>query len=104
MTNNRLITADVVVCGAGTAGAVAAIAAADQGRDVLLIEQSGSAGGSASLGLVTPMMHTGIAGNPMCSYLSLEINLRMTEIGAAAGDGSAFDPTMLPFVLEQMLL
>ena len=48
MTNNRLITADVVVCGAGTAGAVAAIAAADQGRDVLLIEQSGSAGGSAS--------------------------------------------------------
>ena len=104
MTNNRLITADVVVCGAGTAGAVAAIAAADQGRDVLLIEQSGSAGGSASLGLVTPMMHTGIAGNPMCSYLSLEINRRMTEIGAAAGDGSAFDPTMLPFVLEQMLL
>lgn len=103
MTNNRQLTADTVICGAGTAGAAAAIAAADQGLEVILIEQSGCAGGSAALGLVTPMMHTGIAGNPMCSYTALEINRRMVEIGAATGDGSAFDPTMLPFVLEKML-
>ena len=45
---------DVVVLGAGTAGATAAIAAADHGAKVLVVEQFGGAGGSSSLGLVTP--------------------------------------------------
>ena len=45
---NKTYTSDIVVCGAGTAGAVAAIAAADQGKDVILIEQYGIPGGSAT--------------------------------------------------------
>ncbi len=96
--------ADLVVVGAGTAGSAAAIAAADQGLKVLLVEQSGSAGGSASIGLVTPLMSTGIKGNPMCSYVGQEINRRMVALGAALGDGSAFDPGMLAIVIEKMLL
>ena len=96
--------ADLIVVGAGTAGSAAAIAAADQGLKVLLVEQSGSAGGSGTIGLVTPLMSTHIKGNPMCSYVGQEINRRMVELGAALGDGSAFDPGMLVFVLEQMLL
>lgn len=41
--------AEIVICGAGTAGSVAAIAAADAGRDVIVIEQFGAAGGAARL-------------------------------------------------------
>lgn len=94
--------ADIVVCGAGTAGAVAAIAAADQGADVLVIDQFGGAGGSATLSLVTPMMNSGIPGNPHCSYVGAQINRRMAEIGAAEGK-VWFDPEMLKLVLEEML-
>jgi len=95
--------ADVVVCGAGTAGSVAAIAAANEGKSVAVIDQFGSAGGSATLSLVTPLMHTGIKGNPMCSYISQQINQRLVEYGGAVGDGSIFDPQMLALVLEEFL-
>ena len=95
--------ADVVVCGAGTAGSTAAIAAANEGKTVALIEQFGSAGGSATLSLVTPLMHTKIKDNPMNSYISQEINKRLVEYGGATGDGSAFDPQMLAIVLEEFL-
>lgn len=96
--------AEIVICGAGTAGSVAAIAAADAGRDVLVIEQFGSAGGSSTLALVTPLMNTCVPGNPMGSYVSREINRRMLALGAATGKGdSYFDPEMLKIVLNEML-
>ena len=62
--------ADVVVCGGGTAGVFAAISAAESGKRVLIVEQFGSLGGSATNGLVTPLMHTHIAGDPAGSYIS----------------------------------
>lgn len=56
--------ADVVVLGCGCAGASAAIAAADIGGDVLVVERTGGAGGSAALsggwvylGGGTPVQH-----------------------------------------------
>ena len=102
---NKTYTADVVVCGAGTAGAVAAIAAADQGKNVILIEQYGIPGGSATLSLVTPLMRTHINGNPMCSYISDEINRRAVECGASVGKGDIWlDPMMLGVILEEMLM
>ena len=104
MAGEKVYSADIVIAGAGTAGSVAAVAAADQGMRVLLIEQSGAAGGSGSLGLVTPMMTTRMPGNPSCSYVGEEINRRMTALGAARAEGFQFDPTMLPFVLEAMLM
>jgi len=99
-----LYDADVVVCGAGTAGSIAAIAAANEGKKVAMIEQFGTAGGSATLSLVTPLMHTGIEGNPMCSYVSQKVNEKLVEYGGATGDGSVFDPQMLALVLEEFLL
>ncbi len=102
---NKTYTADVVVCGAGTAGAVAAIAAADQGKNVILIEQYGIPGGSVTLSLVTPLMRTGIKGNPMCSYISDEINRRAVETGASIDKGDIWlDPMMLGVILEEMLM
>ena len=102
---NKTYSCDIVVCGAGTAGAVAAIAAADQGKNVILIEQYGIPGGSATLSLVTPLMHTGIKGNPMCSYISDEINRRAVEAGASIEKGDCWlDPMMLGIILEEMLM
>lgn len=102
MNKWQRMDADLVVCGGGTAGTAAAIAAADQGLDVLLIEQSGALGGSGSIGLVTPMMSTGIFGNPACSYLSEEIGRRLEALGGGSDRGFLFDPMMLGLVLEQM--
>ena len=102
---NKTYTCDIAICGAGTAGAVAAIAAADQGKNVILIEQYGIPGGSATLSLVTPLMHIGIKGNPMCSYISDEINRRAVECGASVGKGDNWlDPMMLGIILEEMLM
>jgi len=42
---------DVVVCGGGTAGAIAALAATRQGASVLLVEQDAFLGGNATSGL-----------------------------------------------------
>ncbi len=92
--------ADVVVCGGGTAGAFAAKAAADMGKNVLIIEQFGSLGGTATNGLVLPIMHTHIAENPQCSYISNIVRDRLNELGAAFNDGANFDPLVLKSVLE----
>lgn len=97
--------AQVVVCGGGTAGAVAAIAAAREGAEVLIIEPFGKLGGSATLSLVTPLMTVGITDNPMNSSISDEINRRAIEGGFSARQGvnpGYFDPQMMAFLLEEM--
>lgn len=88
-----LAEADVVVCGGGTAGAFAAIAAAEQGADVLLLEQSGCVGGTAVNGLVSPLMRLRLPEDVTCSYLSRRL-----------GDRRNFDPLVLGWELEQMCL
>ncbi len=94
--------ADVVVCGGGTAGAFAAIAAAQQGLDVLVIEQLGMLGGSATAGLVTPVMHSSIKGDPACSYISRLVYEKMRAKNAVSEDGRNFDPLILKAVLEDL--
>lgn len=94
--------AEVVVCGGGTAGAFAAIAAAREGREALLVEQLGMLGGSATAALVTPVMHSGIGGDPPCSYLSDLVRDRLLARGACEPDGRAFDPLQLKIVLEEL--
>ena len=47
---------DVIVVGGGPAGCAAAIAAAREGMQVLLLEGSGSLGGAATTSLVYPFM------------------------------------------------
>ena len=48
--------ADVLVVGGGPAGLGAAVGAASAGADVILAERYGFLGGSATVGLVMPMM------------------------------------------------
>ncbi len=94
--------AEIVICGGGTAGAFAAIAAAQQGRDVLVIEQLGMLGGTATAGLVTPVMHSGIEGDPACSYISRQVKDKMRALNAVSEDGRNFDPLILKTVLEDL--
>lgn len=95
-------SAEIVVCGGGVAGVFAAIAAANEGRDVLLIEQFGMLGGSATAGLVTPVMHTHIADDPPCSYLSNQVRERLLAMNACDQTGRSFDSLSLSIVLEDM--
>ncbi|MGI6726379.1 MAG: FAD-dependent oxidoreductase [Christensenellales bacterium] len=94
--------AEIVVCGGGTAGAFAAISAAREGCEVLLVEQLGMLGGSATAALVTPVMHSGIEGDPPCSYISDLVRDRLLARGACGPDGRAFDPLQLKIVLEEL--
>lgn len=97
---------DVVVIGGGTAGAFAAIAAATEGSRVILVEQFGKLGGTATVGLVCPIMHAHIEGNPTCSYIGKIVTERLRALGACAENGTpnptAFDPLILSIVLEQL--
>ena len=99
------LTADVVVLGIGTAGICAALAASDSGASVIAVEKFGASGGTGSIGLVTPLMHTHIPENPDCSYISREINTRLYDMGASDGDRkNYFDPIAQSALLDQMLI
>ncbi|MBE6637234.1 MAG: FAD-dependent oxidoreductase [Ruminococcaceae bacterium] len=94
--------ADIVICGGGTAGAFAAKAAADSGFRVLIVEQLGSLGGSATNGLVLPIMSTHMPGNPQCSYISGLVRDKLLSLGGVDQGGMNFDPLLLKIVLEQL--
>ncbi len=95
-------SADIVVCGGGAAGAFAAKAAADQGKDVLVVEQFGSLGGTATNGLTMPVMHTHIASNPQCSYIANLVRDKLLPLGGCDESGANFDPFLLKVVLEEI--
>jgi len=99
---------DVVVAGGGTAGAVAAIAAARNGVKTLVIEQFGFLGGSQTAALVIPMMPNHVRGEPLVRGINQEIQKRLIGLGYAARDKSGndgyFNPEALKFVLEEMVL
>jgi hypothetical protein len=96
---------DVVVCGGGTAGAAAAIAAARQGAKTLVIEQFGSLGGTQTNGWVTPLMPNYIGGFKLSRGLNLEITAEQSKL-QPAGDFEHgedwYDPTALAWVLDQI--
>lgn len=74
-----LMEADIVVVGGGTTGPFAAIAAAREGKRVVMIERFGSLGGNLTLGLNTKPSGALVGGLP------LEIwNLARTAGGAGA--------------------
>jgi FAD-dependent oxidoreductase family protein len=98
---------DVVVCGAGTAGAIAAIAAARTGARTLLVDQYGTVGGMASTG----MSFLGVSdagGRRALGGIGAELFERLVEVGAAFED--RFDEQVSsvtaadPFALQQVLL
>lgn len=100
--------AEALVVGGGTAGVPAAIATARRGKKTILVEQLAYLGGTATAGLVTPLMHNNIKGNPSPSGINSEIIARLLEWNAAAVDSGGndgwFDPVYLAFALEEMAL
>jgi len=87
---------DVLVVGGGAAGVGAAICAARNGMDTLLVEQQGCLGGLVTLGLV----------NWVASYpeaVGKELLNRLQAEGALS-DRRICDPEKTKYVLEQMVL
>ena len=97
---------DVLVCGGGTAGAVAAIAAAAHGARVLIVEQLGLLGGTQSAAWVTPMMPNKILEESLTHGINDEIIHRAARYDPPPTDKSGdllwFNPVTLAFVLDDM--
>lgn len=96
--------AEVVVVGGGPGGLCAAVAAAEEGADTLLIERYGFLGGMATAGLVNPFMTWHAGGRPIIRGLFQRIIERLDDLGGWAGprQGSAFDAELLKFVADDL--
>ena len=110
------VQADVVVCGGGMAGTVAAVAAARAGAATLLIERWGFLGGSATAAAVGQFVGWKTeAGEQVVRGLAEEIVARLVRRGASPGHGYfimstghrmdrvEYDPEMLKLVLDEMV-
>jgi len=100
-------TPDVLVCGGGTAGIVAAIAAARTGADVLIVEQMGLLGGTQSAAWVTPMMPNKILQENLTHGINDDIIHRAAQYDPPPTDKSGdllwFNPVTLAMVLDDLL-
>ena len=74
---------DVVVCGGGPAGWIAAIAAARSGAKTAMVEQFGFAGGMATAGLVLPISVFTYNDKLVCGGIPWEFVRRMETVGGA---------------------
>ena len=97
----------VLVCGGGTAGAIAAIAAALAGADVLVVESLGQLGGTQSAGWVTPMMPNKILTENLTHGINNRVLQRAAEYDPPptdqTGDLLWFNPVTLALVLDDLL-
>lgn len=110
------IAADVVVCGGGVAGAMAAVAAARAGATTWLVERHGFLGGNATAGAVAQFNSwQTAAGRRVVAGLAEEVVQRLRRYGAASrhdvftmSTGHAMDrvqyaPEVLKLVLDEMV-
>ncbi len=98
---------DVVVIGGGPAGAVAAIAAARQGANVLLAEQNGYLGGMLTCAGVGPQMTYHAGHTQVVRGIPDEIVCRLRELGLSPGhmeDFVGYASSITPFDAEGMKL
>ena len=75
---------DIIVCGGGPAGLMAAVAAARNGAKTLLIERYGFVGGMATAALVTPISEFRHFGKQHIGGFPFELMQRATELGGAS--------------------
>ena len=117
MASAAPITADVLVCGGGVAGCMAAVAAARAGAQVVLVERYGFLGGNATAGAVAQFNSwQTAAGRRVVAGLADEVVSRLRALGAAAPhevftmstghrmDRVVYAPEPLKLVLDQLLL
>lgn len=99
---------DVVVCGGGPAGWVAAVAAARNGAKTAMIEQYGFPGGMATAGLVLPISVFTYNGKLVCGGIPWEFVKRMEDMGGAQVEkplgNVAHDPEVYKLTAQRMLL
>ncbi len=102
---------DVVVVGGGFTGVAAAIAAAREGLDTIIIESAGALGGAATNCLVNPFMdyHMSVTENGEKKSATInvgifaEIRKRLAECGGMeSAESWAFDEEKLKVVLDDM--
>lgn len=99
---------DVVVCGGGPAGWIAAVTAARAGRKTALIERFGFMGGTASGGIVVPLSGFYLKGRQVVGGIPFEFVKRMEAMGAAIFEMPkghiSFDPETYKLVCQEMLV
>ena len=96
---------DVLVCGGGTAGAAAGIAAARAGARTLVVEQLGALGGTQTQGWVTPQMPNYVGLHKLSRGLNLDILKRQGELqrpGELEHGDDWYDPIALAVVLDRL--
>lgn len=108
------LEADVIVVGGGSAGSVAAVAAARGGARTVLIERYGFLGGTSTQALDTfyGFYTPGTAPRKVVGGLPDEVVSRLKDFGAAferpntfgAGTGVTYDPEILKVVWERLAL
>ncbi|MDZ5471466.1 FAD-dependent oxidoreductase [Bacillus sp. 31A1R] len=98
--------ADVIVAGGGPAGVAAAIAAARNGADTILLEKNGFLGGMGTAALVNPFMSFSAGRTQLVKGIFQEMIDRLKEAGAFGGTGHAwsFDVEIYKYVLNEMVL
>src|SRR5690625_3001293 len=99
---------DVLVVGGGPAGIGAAIAAARNGSEVLLVERYGFVGGNMTIAMVNPMFtFHDEKGNQVIRGIAGEVVERLIDKTASLGhvmDMTFDNPSMTPFDPEGMKL
>lgn len=98
---------DIVVAGGGLSGTFAAVAAAREGKTVLLIEQNGYLGGSLTACGVGPMMTAHAGEKQVIKGLFDEMVVRMIRGGYSCGhikDTTGYVSYITPFSAEGMKL
>lgn len=96
---------DVLVCGGGTAGAVAGIKAARLGANALIVEELSALGGTQSMGWVTPMMPNYLGGRQLSAGLNLEIQEEHAALSPETDFENAqvwYNPVVLSVALERL--
>lgn len=99
---------DVVVCGGGPAGFVAAIAAARSGARTALVEQYGFLGGMATAGIVAPLSVFTYNGKKVIGGIPWEFCERLQEMGGGLIErplgNVAFEPELYKLCCQRMVL
>ena len=97
---------DVVVCGGGPSGIAAAVAAARNGANTLLVERYGFLGGMATAGLVNPFMPYHAGSEQIIRGIFQEIIERLSAKNAYGGprEPQAFDCELFKVVADEICL